>query len=258
MLAITILGCGAAEGVPRVGCVCEVCRSNHPRNKRTRQSIYIESKRTKLLIDASPDIRAQALTNKIRRIDKLLITHPHSDHIGGLQDLRGFCLLSQTGINLFACEKCLLEIKSRYGYLFAKCRVGLNKYVPILYPHLLIPGKKYNMGGIKFIPFMQFHGESYSLGFVFDNFSYSTDMKSLDEKAIALLKGTPLWIVDCTGDKINYPAHTGLKEILALCKEVRPKKVILIHMSHEIDYVKFSKILPKHIKLAYDGMKINV
>lgn len=258
MLTITILGSGSAEGVPMIGCSCKVCCSKSAKNKRTRQSILIEYKNTKLLIDASPDLRAQILANKIKLVDKILITHPHADHIGGLSELRGFCINSKKGIDIFSSKKCIAEIKERFSYLFNKCRVGRTAYVNILNPHILTPNKQYKIGSISFTPFIQSHGETTSLGFMFDDFVYSTDMKAIDNKTVSMIKGTKLWMVDCVSCLKRYPAHTNLEETLSLCKKVQAKKVLLIHMSHDVDYLAISKKLPPHVKAAYDGMKIRI
>ena len=258
MTKVTILGCGAAEGVPMMGCACEVCCSKNRKNKRTRQSIYVESGKTKLLVDVSPDIRFQSLTNKIKNIDGILITHPHADHIGGLAELRAFCMLSHKTINLFSDKKCLDEIKARFDYLFQDCAIGANISKPILKANELKLWAKNKIGDIEFIPFIQKHGKIESLGFVFNNFAYSTDLKMLSQKSINLLKGTKLWIVECIGYKREYFAHIGLNEMLALYGKIEPKKAIIIHISHEIDYTTFGKMLPKNVKIAYDEMKIVV
>jgi len=258
MVKVTILGCGCAEGVPMVGCSCKICHSKNPKNKRTRQSIYIESNKTNLLIDAGPDIRTQCLINKINNIDGLLVTHPHADHIGGLADLRAFCISSHETINLFSDQKCLDEIRMRFDYLFRDCRIGANTKKPILKSNPLNLWTKNKIGDIEFIPFIQDHVSITSLGFLFKDFAYSTDFKSLDKKSINLLKGTKLWIVECIGYKRNYSAHVILDEMLKFHEQVKPEKAIIIHMSHEIDYATFSKKLPKNIKIAYDGMKLVV
>jgi len=256
MVKITILGCGGAEGVPMIGCACQICRSKNPKNKRTRQSIYVETSKTKLLIDATPDLREQSLKNKIKRIDGLLVTHPHADHIGGLQEFRAFCMLSRRTMNLFSIKKFLDEIEYRYDYLFQNCPIGKDLAIPILAGNELKLWTKKKIGDIEFVPFIQNHGRTESLGFLFDGFAYSTDFKVLSQRSINLLKGTKLWIVDCLGYKRDYFAHVGLKDILALYDEIKPEKAIIIHMSHEIDYETFGKKLPKNVKIAYDGMKI--
>ena len=258
MTKITILGCGNSDGVPMIGCSCKVCRSKNLKNKRTRQSIYIESAKTKLLVDCGPDIRNQALANKIKILDGILITHAHADHIGGVQDLRPFCVLSHETINLFSSEDCLAAIEDKFDYLFRDCRVGKDVYKAILKANPIKPWVEHMIGDIKFTPFIQKHGPGESLGFLFKDFAYSTDLKSLEQRSIDLIKGTKLWLVDCVGYKRNYPGHLILNEMLTLCEQINPERALLIHMSHEIDYETFRKKLPKNIGLAYDGMKIKL
>jgi phosphoribosyl 1,2-cyclic phosphate phosphodiesterase len=258
MIDITILGCGCAEGVPVIGCKCRVCKSKNPKNKRTRQSIYLESNTTKVLVDAGTDFRTQALTNNIQHLDAVLVTHPHADHINGLDELRVFSARDKKSVDLFAHEACLYALQIRFPYLFKERHTKEYNWVPTLKAHILIPGIKRSVGDVEFVPFMQQHGGIESAGLMFDGFAYSTDVKHLDQQALALLKGVPLWMVDCTGFKGSYSGHFNLKEVLGICEVVQPKRVVLIHMSHELDYEELSSQLPKNVELAYDGMKISV
>jgi phosphoribosyl 1,2-cyclic phosphate phosphodiesterase len=258
MINITILGCGCAEGVPVIGCECHVCQSKDKKNKRARQSIYIQSAKTRILIDAGPDFRTQALTNKIRHIDAVLVTHAHSDHINGLDDLRAFSVRNKKSVDLFASAACLSSLMTRFPYMFKGYSVKDYNYMPTLKAHTLTAGVKQRIGDIEFVPFMQQHGSIESLGFRFADFAYSTDVNRLDKKAQTLLKSVPLWMVDCTNFKSQYPSHFNLKEVLETCEVIQPKRMLLIHMSHEVEYKKISALLPKNVKLAYDGMRISL
>jgi phosphoribosyl 1,2-cyclic phosphate phosphodiesterase len=258
MINITILGCGCAEGVPVIGCQCRVCKSKDKKDKRTRQSIYLQSDTTKILIDAGPDFRTQALVNKVHGIDGVLVTHSHSDHINGLDDLRALSARDKKSTNLFTEEACLSLLTHRFPYMFTERASKDYINVPTLKGHAITLGVRQRIGDIEFVPFAQQHGSIKSLGFRFNGFAYSTDVKHLDAKARDILKGVPLWMVDCTGFKGCYPAHFNLKEVLEICELIQPEHVVLIHMSHELEYKKVSALLPKNMELAYDGMKISV
>ena len=261
VMEIKILGCGSSSGVPIVGCGCKVCISDNPKNNRMRQSVFVKSKKASLLIDFGPDIRSQMLENDIRDVDGVLITHDHADHVAGLDDLRGLCLSNKHTIDLYVDSFALERLKVKFGYLFKMSLSIDDVEIPVVKVHLIEPGKKYKINDIGFIPFEQNHGKIKSLGFRFSNFAYSTDFYSLEPAALSLLKGLDLWIVECIGydetfDKRN--AHIRLSGSLDLVENVKPKRAVFIHMSHEIDYELLLKKLPQNIDLAYDGMCIKI
>lgn len=257
-MKLILLGSGSSEGVPVLGCGCHVCSSNKLRNKRSRQSLYIETKNTKILIDPGQDFKFQMMRNKLSYLDGVLITHAHFDHIGGLNDLRSVCGIRKTPVPLYSDIKTLNEIKKSFGYLFGNIVYmdECNK-IPATKRHSIKEYTNYKIGDIDFLAFQQCHGRNHSLGFKFKNFVYSTDVNCLSDKAIDIIRGTDLWFVDCLCYK-ESKGHAGLENALAWIREVKPRKAILIHMSHFIDYYDLRDKLPCNVALGHDDMIIKL
>jgi phosphoribosyl 1,2-cyclic phosphate phosphodiesterase len=256
-MKITILGCGASSGVPIIGCDCTVCTSANPKNKRTRVSILVESEGTSILVDTSPDLRVQALRNNIRKIDAIIVTHAHADHINGIDDVRPFNYLNNAPLNLYCESETLQEIKERFPYCFLPPKpAGTGWYRPCLIPVTIEPPKSFTIGGIEVQPFWQNHGQSRTVGLRFGNMAYSTDTNGLPEESLEILKGIDTWIVDC----LRYhpaPTHAHLEMTLEWIKQVKPKAAYLTHMNHELDYDRLMKELPQGVYPAHDGLVIS-
>lgn len=254
MMKCTILGCGDSLGVPQLLCSCIVCYSNNIKNKRLRSSVYIESNNAKILVDTSPDFRLQAMVHNITQIDALLITHEHSDHISGINDIKPIALTKNNkAINTYLSKPTYKNLCGTFGYLF---NTNSKIYKPILNPIIFEDYSVFNVNDIKVESFVQNHGEINSLGFRFGNLAYSTDFNHLPEKSLNTLKGVEIWVVDC----LRYswsPSHLNLEQLLNYIDIIKPKSIIVTHMSHNIDYEEFKKICPKGIEPAYDGMIIN-
>ncbi|MDF3047958.1 MAG: metal-dependent hydrolase of the beta-lactamase superfamily [Candidatus Midichloriaceae bacterium] len=249
----TILGCGGSLGVPQLLCECYICKSGDSRNKRFRSSIFIESETTKILIDTSPDFKAQAFRNNISKIDAVLYTHTHSDHISGVDDLKVFAQKTQNKIPAYMDAKTYEGIRGTYSYLFDN---GSSVYRPILDCTIIDEYSNFTVGDIQITSLLQKHGEMNSLGFRFGNLAYSTDFNYLSEKSLKVLEGVDIWIVDC----LRYswaPTHVVYESTLEYIEQVKPKRAILTHMAHDIDYEELKRILPPYVEPAFDGMTIS-
>lgn len=257
-MQVKILGSGSSLGVPIMGCGCSVCSSDNPKNKRMRQAIYVRERNTNILIDFGPDIRSQILEFKVPELDAILITHPHSDHIAGLDDIRAFCLYRKKTTNLYMDESTYEDIKRKFNYILEMELEVDGEIVPVVNICIIEPGKKYKVGDIEFEPFEQDHANIKSLGFKFSSFAYSTDFYNIDHKSLEKLHGIDMWIVECLGYErpVKKKAHIRLDRVLEMINDVNPKKAVLIHMSHEIEYDTLSAKLPKNVVLGYDGMEL--
>lgn len=244
-MKITILGCGASPGVPVVGIGWGECDPNDSRNRRSRASILLQFNGKNILIDTSSDLREQLLRHNINRIDAVVYTHAHADHVDGIVELRPLCFIDNKLIPIYASPKTLAEIKTRFYFLFNE-----TPYI-ILDPHII--SDKFELFGLEFLPFSQNHGPSDSLGFRIGDFAYSTDVKAFPAESLQLLAGVKTWIVDCLRISPNA-THAHLAQTLEWIEIIKPQRAILTHMDLTLDYKKINAILPTGVELAYDGM----
>ena len=258
-LNVTMLGCGSSGGVPYIGCPCAVGTSGNPTNDRTRVSLFVETQGKNLLIDTSPDMRQQALREKITHIDAVLYTHDHADHTGGIDDIRSFNWLTRESIPAYSDVATFASIKKRYGYLFGGKPEANMWFRGSLTAHELPeePVHEFDVQGVKVTAFQQQHGDGRSLGYRIGNFAYSTDTNGLSQSAREALAGLDVWIVDC----LRYtksPTHADLDMTLGWIADIKPTLAILTHMSHEFDYEGLSTQLPSGVIVGYDGLRFSV
>lgn len=254
-MVITFLGTGSAPGVPMIGCKCRVCKSNNPKNKRLRQSIWLTEKGFSLLIDATPDLRYQILKYNIKKIDAILLTHPHSDHILGLDETRIFSFKQNRPIPLYGTRFTLLSTKKTFWY-------ALNTEVPLKsgLPEFTIKeinDKPFNLGPFNIEVLKGEHGISFIDGFKINNICYMTDFKEVPEETIEKAKKCKILIIGALSTKEHF-AHLSLKEALFIIEKIAPQKAYLVHLGHKMDYDKLISILPKNVLPAFDGLKIRV
>jgi phosphoribosyl 1,2-cyclic phosphate phosphodiesterase len=256
-MRVTMLGCGPSWGVPRIGGDWGACDPADPRNRRRRVSILIECQGAAILVDTSPDFREQCLDAGISRLDAVLFTHAHADHLHGIDDLRSVNRLMGREIPVYASAVTMREIRQRFGYAVAPVEPGGGKafYKPILTPHVI--DGPFTAAGVAFVPFVQDHGFSETLGFRCGRFAYSTDVVRLDEKAFAALAGVEVWIVDCIRHE-PHPTHSHVAQTLDWIGRVNPRRAIFTHMDQSLDYDALRRLLPAGVEPGHDGLLIEV
>jgi phosphoribosyl 1,2-cyclic phosphate phosphodiesterase len=254
-MRVTVLGCGPSTGVPVIGGNWGRCDPDDPRNRRRRVSALVEIGGVVILIDTSPDLREQLLDAGVKRLDAVILTHAHADHLHGIDDLRSVNRLMRSAIPLYADAQTLAEIKRRFGYVLRPVEEPGRFYKPTLVPHE-IKGIL-EIARIPIVPFAQDHGFSTTLGLRIGPFAYSTDVTELDECAFAALKGVELWIVDCLRRE-PHPTHSHLAKTLTWIARVRPRRAVLTHMDQSLDYRELSAALPAGVEPGYDGLVIKL
>jgi phosphoribosyl 1,2-cyclic phosphate phosphodiesterase len=254
LLDITILGSGTSTGVPLIGCDCEVCTSNNPKNKRLRTSIKISSSTTTVVIDTTPDFRYQMLRTNTTQIDAVVFTHPHRDHYAGLDDIRPFNYFSQKSMAIYANELTQVAIKRDFYYAFEKDK---DAGLPEMILHT-IDKDPFTIGDIPFIPIQVMHREMPVLGFRMGDFTYITDANFIPEMEMEKIRGSKVLILNALR-KQTHPTHYNLEQALKVLATLDIPTVYFTHCSHQIglhDEVEAS--LPKGIHLAYDGLQFSV
>ena len=249
---LTFLGTGTSQGVPMIGCGCEVCKSTDPHDKRLRSSVLIEHEGHKFLIDAGPDFRYQMLREGISSVDAILLTHHHKDHTGGLDDIRAFNYLEKRAAQIY-CEKHVEDsLRMEYSYAFAE-----KKYpgAPEWNVHL-IDDKPFEINGVKITPIRGKHFTLPVLGFRFGDIAYCTDMNHIPEEEFEKLKDLRHFVINCVR-RGRHISHFSLEEALEVAKRVGAEHTWLTHLSHQLPkHQELSAELPAGIQPAYDGLKI--
>jgi len=250
-MKITILGSGTSTGVPMVGCSCPVCTSPDPRDKRTRASILIETAGKYILVDTSTDLRKQAIREKIPRIDAVLFTHSHSDHVNGIDDLRGYHFLHKRLIPCYATKETLDVISGNFSYIFK----GMESegYAPLLEPHCI--SHPFRLFGKTIIPVPLLHGSTHATGYRVDAMAYLTDCSAIPVSSQSLLAGLDLLIIDALRHTPHF-THFNFEAALRVVDELKPGRTIFTHLTHEVS-CRDEKHLPPGVELAYDGMVLD-
>lgn len=259
----TILGCGASLGVPRVGNDWGDCDPNEPRNRRTRCSFLIErferptGQPTRVLVDTGPDLRQQLLAAEVDRIDAVVYTHPHADHLHGIDELRVFAQNSGGLIDIFADDFTEERLMTAFRYCF-EAEPG-SFYPPILKAHRVEAGVPIAVDGpggrLVLTPFLQLHGDIQSLGYRVIDLAYSCDISGLPEESHAMLSDLRVWIVDALR-RTPHPSHFSLDDAIGWSRRFHVPRTILTHMHGQLDYRTLVEELPEGVEPAYDGMTI--
>lgn len=257
-VVITVLGCGTSTGVPLIQCKCRVCKSTNPKNHRLRSSIWVQAGhggQKSLVIDTSTDFRQQALREGIGRVDAVLYTHPHADHVNGIDELRSFNFLQKGPIPVYGNAWSQQELTQRFQYAFLKkFRPGIPQLVFHRIPKSI---RRFKVQGIEIQPISVKHGTHDVLAYRLGTFAYLTDCSYIPEKSLERLKGLEVLILDCVRMS-THPTHLNLSQAFDVIQKVKPRMTFLTHMGHDFDYQQLSKRLPKQVALAFDGLKIRL
>ena len=253
---VTFLGSGTSHGVPVIGCDCAVCHSTDPRDNRLRASIFIAVPgQANLLVDTTPDFRQQALRHGIRRIDAVLFTHAHADHILGFDELRRFNTLQSAKIPCFGNGFCFDILKRTFYYVFdGVSRLGGG--VPLVELHE-VGTDAFTVHGVRVVPVPLWHGRMPILGFRVGNFAYLTDCNRIPDESWPLLHGTDTLVIDALRDE-PHTTHFTVAEALEAIGRIAPRRAFLTHMTHDLAHAATCARLPTGVELAYDGLELDV
>jgi phosphoribosyl 1,2-cyclic phosphate phosphodiesterase len=253
-LKITFLGTGTSSGVPMIACTCPVCQSLDKKDKRLRSSIMVESENTTFVVDTTPDFRYQMLREHVMHMDAILFTHPHKDHVAGLDDVRAFNFFQHRPMNIYANEMTIDALRREFSYAFDD-----NKYpgVPNLKIHK-INLDSFLIGNVPVLPIMVWHLNMPVYGFRFGKFTYITDANRIEESEKEKIKGSEIIVVNALR-KEKHISHYALNEAIDLVRELEIPEAYFTHISHQLGkHADIEKNLPQGIHLAYDGLKLSV
>jgi phosphoribosyl 1,2-cyclic phosphate phosphodiesterase len=253
-LKITVLGSGTSVGVPTIGCHCEVCTSTDARDNRLRPSILVSYGGRNVLIDTTPDLRQQALRARIDRIDAVLFTHSHADHVMGLDDLRPFNFRQKAPIPLYGSPDTLESIRRCFAYIFN------NQPSESSIPRLEtkpIGDDPVELFGLEFLPIRLWHGRGIVHGFRFGAAAYLTDHSDIPEESLTRLAGLDVLFLDALRDR-PHPTHSTVERSLRHVELLRPRRAYFTHICHDLPHERTEERLPAHVRLAYDGLEIMV
>ncbi len=252
-LKITFLGTGTSSGVPMIGCDCEVCTSSDEKDKRLRSSILVQSAKTTLVVDTGPDFRYQMLRQKVKKLDAVVFTHPHKDHLAGLDDVRAYNFFTKRHIDIYADSLTEEAVRRDFYYAFTD-----TKYPGIPELNLnTISSEPFMVGDIPVTPVSVWHLKMPVLGFRFGNFTYITDANRIDDKELERIRGSEVLVLNALR-KQKHISHFTLEEAIEVVQELKIPTAYFTHMSHQIGlHAEIEAELPDNIHLAYDGLELD-
>ena len=254
-MKVTFLGTGTSQGVPVIGCTCKTCISEDPRDKRYRCSIHISIEHVDMVIDISPDFRSQMLRAKVPRIDAILFTHEHADHVAGLDDIRPYNFMQHEALQVFGEKRLLDEITKRFEYIF-----DFIPYpgAPRIIKNEILPNQPFLVKGIEVLPIRIMHGTLPILGYRVGNFAYLTDVKAIPEDSIASLQNLDVLVINALRYEPHH-SHLSFDESLSMIQQLNPKTAYLTHISHTLGPVAdWEKKLPSNVFSGVDGLVVEV
>lgn len=253
-MKITMLGVGSSTGTPVLGCKCPTCISSDTRNIRTRcSSLVTLDNGQHILIDTGPDLRQQALRENLTKVDAVLYTHTHADHLHGIDDLRAFCQINRCQIPLYGSQSTVDHIGDKFGYTLREATDFWD--LPVLKAHAINGPFKLFDEVITPLPIK--HGNGDILGYRIQNFAYLTDVSHIPAQTLPLLEGLEVLFLDCLRHEPHF-THINLEQSLAYAGRINANATYMIHMTHELEYQALTKQLPKNVYVGYDGLKIDV
>jgi phosphoribosyl 1,2-cyclic phosphate phosphodiesterase len=253
-MLITLLGTGTSHGVPVLGCDCQTCISDDPRDIRTRSSVYITTGTAKILIDTATELRIQSLKNRVNRVDLVLITHCHADHVAGFDDLRRFNELQGGEIPVYGNSQSLAGIRQMFPYVFDdKAQLGGGK--PKI--RLTEVNSRFEAGGTHIIPIPVWHGRIPVNGYRIGNFAYVTDVSEIPDSSMELLRDLEILVLGVLRYK-PHPTHFNLETGLEIIRLLKPRRSLLTHICHDFKHSELNRRLPDGVELAYDGEQIEL
>lgn len=254
-MRVTVLGSGTSIGVPVIGCTCPVCTSTDPRNTRLRTSVKIDVAGKTILIDCGVDFRMQMLQRPTARIDAVLLTHTHADHIHGIDDLRTYCFRQEGRIPIYSRVDMLEDVRLRFGYCFNPPQVGGG--VPQIDLREIAAGELFEACGIPILPIEIMHGKLRILGYRFGRFAYLTDCSMIPEESFGLLEGVDTWIISALRPK-PHPTHFNVEQAMDATRRGGVRRAYFIHMTHDLEHAQTEAELPEWARLTYDGLTIDI
>lgn len=252
-MKLTFLGTGTSTGVPSIGCGCETCLSNDPRDKRLRVSVLVEHDDKRILVDTSIDFRQQALRAGIRKLDAVLITHCHVDHVFGLDDIRPLNF-RYGAMGVYANEIAWGDLRRIFQYIFQPTHFGGG--LPQLIPHTVAHNAPFCIAdGFEITPLEVIHGKLPVIAYRFNDFAYATDLKTIPPDSLDGLRDLDVLALDCVRFK-PHSTHLCLEEALEYIEELKPRRAYLTHLNHDVLHERDSRLLPDNVEFAYDGLVV--
>jgi len=263
-LELLFLGTGTSAGVPMIGCHCEVCTSDDPHDQRSRTSVLVtyhdqENQQRRILIDTAPELRLQMIRHRVDRIDGVLYTHAHADHIFGLDDLRRFNAVMKAPVYIHGEQRVMTEFRRMFRYIFEPHKNENDSFIPQLIPLELDETEPFDMHGATWTPLRLMHGRLPILGFRIDyagsSIAYCTDVSSIPPETWPLLENLDVLVLDALRYR-HHPTHLTVNQAIEIIEQVKPKQAYLTHIAHEIKHAELDPQLPENIAVAYDGLSV--